>query len=255
MRRSKAQTVQRALDILQVLLDNNGEASLSEISRSSGLSISTVYRIVSVLLENGYIIHADGRGKYLIGAKFLEFGNVVKSALKIEDVARPFMQKLQQLSNESVHISRSHGTEMSYLEIIHTSQILRVVPVIGTKVPLHCTAAGKVFLAQLGKADRQKLFEKGKPLKSYTKNTITDINELNKQLEIVKRNGVAIDGEECVPGITDVAAPVIDSDGNLAACIGIFIPSPRATKKKIASLVSMVKKSALEISHAIGYRE
>jgi DNA-binding IclR family transcriptional regulator len=77
---------------------------------------------------------------------------------------------------------------------------------------------------------------------------------LNKQLEVIKKDGVDIDREECVPGITDIAAPVIDSDGKLVVMIGVFIPSPRATKKKIASLVPMVKDTALEISHAIGYR-
>jgi IclR family KDG regulon transcriptional repressor len=253
MRSSKAKTVQRALDVLQVFLDNKGEASLSDISESIGLSISTVYRIISVLRENGYIIHGDSRRKYLIGTKFLEFSSIVKSTLKIEDVARPFMQELQQLSNESVHISRSSGTQMSYLEIIHSSQVLRIVPVIGVKAPLHCTAAGKVFLAQLGKKEFERLFKRGKRLESHTSHTITDIDELSKQLEKVRAEGVAIDREEYVLGVTDIAAPIMDSDGKFVACLGVFVPSPRATNKRIAALVSMVKDCALEISRALGY--
>jgi len=79
----------------------------------------------------------------LIGTKFLEFSSIVKSTLKIEDIARPFMQNLQKLTNESVHISRVQGSQMSYLEIIHSSQVLRIVPVIGVDAPLHCTAAGE----------------------------------------------------------------------------------------------------------------
>jgi IclR family KDG regulon transcriptional repressor len=254
MRNSKAQTVQRALDILQVFIDHKGEASLADISKSSGLGTGTIYRILSVLRKNGYIITGDSRGRYLIGTKFLEFGGIVKSTLKIEDVARPFMQKLQKLINESVHVSRVHGYQMSYLEIIHSSQVLRIVPVIGVEAPLHCTAAGKVFLAQLGSDEFGKLFKKGKRLQSFTNNTITDIEALKKQLERVREDGIAIDREECVPGVTDVAAPIMDSDGKLAACLGVFIPSPRATEEKIASLIPMVKSFALDISRAIGYR-
>lgn len=254
VRSYKAKTVQKALDVLQVFIDSKGEVSLSDISKSSGLSAGTIYRILSVLRKNGYIIPGDNRGKYLIGTKFLEFSNIVKSTLKIEDVARPFMQKLQQLSNESVHISRSNGTQMSYLEIIHSSQVLRIVPVIGVDVPLHCTAAGKVFLAQLERKEFERLFKRGKRLESYTSNTITDIDELSKQLEKVREDGVAVDREECVPGVTDVAAPIMDSDGKLVACLGTFLPTPRATDEKIAMMISMVKDCALEISRALGYR-
>lgn len=254
MRSSKAQTVQKALDILQVFIDHKGEVGLSDISKSSGLSAGTVYRILSVLRKNGYIIPGDSRGKYLIGTKFLEFSSIVKSTLKIEDIARPFMQNLQKLSNESVHISRVQGSQMSYLEIIHSSQVLRIVPVIGVDAPLHCTAAGKVFLAQLSEEKFNKLFKRGKRLESYTSNTITDINELKKQLERVREDGVAIDREECVPGVMDVAAPIVDSDGKFAACLGVYVPTPRATDEKIASLIPMVKNCVLEISRALGYR-
>jgi IclR family KDG regulon transcriptional repressor len=254
MRSSKAQTVQRALDVLQVFIAHEGEVSLSDISKSSGLNVSTVYRIISVLRKNGYVIPGDSRGKYLIGAKFLEFSSIVKSTLKIEDLARPFMQNLQKLSNESVHISRVQGYQMSYLEIIHSTQVLRIIPVIGVDAPLHCTAAGKVFLAQLSDKKFKKLFKSGKSLESYTSNTITDINELKKQLERVRKDGVAIDREECVLGVTDIAAPIMDSDGKLLACLGTFVPSPRATDEKIASLIPMIRNCALEISRALGYR-
>ena len=255
MRTSKAQTVQRALDILQIFIDHKGEPSIADITKASGLSAGTVYRILSVLRKNGYIINGGSRGKYLIGTKFLEFGNIIKNTLKIEDIARPFMQKLQKQINESVHISRIHGYEMSYLEIIHSSQVLRIVPVIGVGAPLHCTAAGKVFLAHLERSDLRKLLRKGKGLQSFTNNTITDVDELKTQLDRVREDGVAVDREECVPGVTDIAAPIMDSDGKLAACIGAFVPSPRATEEKIASLIPMVKSCALEISRALGYGE
>ena len=253
MRITKARTVQKALDILQVFIDQKGEVGLSDISNFTGLSFGTVYRILSVLRKNGYIIPGESRGKYLIGAKFLEFSNIVKSTLKIADVARPFMQNLQKLTNESVHISRVRGSQMSYLEIIHSTQVLRIVPVIGVDAPLHCTAAGKVFLAQLSDEKFNKLFKRGKSLESFTINTITDIKELKQQLERVREDGVAIDREECVPGVTDIAAPIFDSDSKFAACLGVYVPTPRATNEKVESLIPMVKNCALEISRALGY--
>lgn len=253
MRNSKAQTVQRALDILQVFIDHEREVSLSEISKSCELSVSTVYRIVSVLRKNGYVVPGENRGQYLIGAKFLEFNRLAKSTLKIEDIARPFMQNLQKLTNESVHVSRVEGSQMSYLEIIHSTQVLRIVPVIGVDAPLHCTAAGKVFLAQLSEVKLNKLFKKGRTLESYTSNTITDINRLKRELEKIREEGVAIDREEYVLGVTDIAAPIFDFDGKFAACLGVYVPTPRATNERIVSLIPLVRNCALEISRTLGY--
>ncbi len=253
MRNSKAQTVQRALDILQVFIDHEGEVSLSDVSKSCELSVSTVYRIISVLRKNGYVVPGESRGQYLIGTKFLEFSRIAKSTLKIEDIARPFMQNLQKLTNESVHISRVQGSQMSYLEIIHSTQVLRIVPVIGVDAPLHCTAAGKVFLAQLSEVKFNKLFKKGQSLESYTNNTVTDVNRLKKELEKIRDEGVAIDREEYVLGVTDIAAPIFDFDGKFAACLGVYVPTPRATNERIAFLIPLVRNCALEISRALGY--
>jgi IclR family KDG regulon transcriptional repressor len=251
---AKSRMVNKALDILQIFLDCKGEVSLADLANLSGLNIGTVYRITSVLREKGYIIRGNKRGKFLIGPKFLEFGNVVRGALKIEDIARPYMQNLQHLTDESVHISRPAGDKFSYIEIIHSSQVLRVVPVSGVKLPLHCTAAGKVFLAHLGKDKLERFFNKVKRLEPYTDNSITDVAELKKQLNIIRNEGVALDKEEFVLGITDIAAPIFSSDGKLIACLGIYVPSVRATKEKIKSLVPMIKKCSLEISQAIGFR-
>jgi len=105
----------------------------------------------------------------------------------------------------------------------------------------------------LSEEEFNKLFKKGKRLESYTSNTITDINELKKQLKRVREDGVAIDREECVRGVMDIAAPIVDSDGKFTACLGVYVPTPRATDKKIASFIPMVQNCALEISQALGY--
>jgi len=246
-------TLKKALNILQVFLDHKDQLSVPELSSLTGLNISAVYRITSVLREEGYLNRESNRGKYMLGPKFLEFCNLVRDMLKIEDLARPYMMKLHELIDETVHLAIWDGERVAEVEMLHSKQKLRVVPDANLDLPLHCTGSGKIFLAHMAKVELEKYLGKEDRLKSYTPNTITDHTELMTHLSIIKQEGITIDKEEYELGIVDIAAPIKSRIGRVIASLGILIPVSRATTRRVKELAPMIKDCALEISKALGY--
>jgi DNA-binding IclR family transcriptional regulator len=119
-------------------------------------------------------------------------------------------------------------------------------------LPLHCTGVGKAILAHLPEQELER-FLSSNSLDSYTPNTITDPDELKRHLIAVRQEGVAFDEEEKELGVSNVAAVIKDSDGNVVATVGILGPTTRLTRQKIRECVPIIKSHALKISRALGY--
>jgi len=247
------QTVEKALDILESFLKQEGEMGIAALSNLSRLNISTAHRITSLLVKRGYLNQRQKRGKYYLGPKLLEFGSIVKRRMKIRDVALPFLQELNKVVDESVNLAILDANEAVYIEQIESNYNLRIFTAVGNRVPLHCTGVGKVFLAHMGEAEVER-FLNSKALPYYTKNTITDFSQLKKTLLIVRREGIAEDDEEMEVGVRCVASAVKDCDGNVVAAISVSGPSARLSGKRVAELKLLVKRCGFEISRAMGYR-
>ncbi len=247
------QVVEKALDILEVFLKQEGEMGIAALANLSRLNISTAHRITSTLVKRGYLNQRQKRGKYYLGSKLLEFGSIVKRRMKIREVAFPFLQELNKAVDESVNLAILDANEAVYIEQIESNQNLRIFTAVGNRVPLHCTGVGKVFLAHMGEVEVER-FLNSKALPYYTKNTITDFSQLKKTLLIVRREGIAEDNEELEVGVRCVASSVKDCDGNVVAAISVSGPSARLSGKKVAELKLLVKRCGLEISRAMGYR-
>lgn len=247
------QTVEKALDILEVFLKQEGEMGIAALANLSRLNISTAHRITSTLVKRGYLNQRQKREKYYLGPRLLEFGSIVKRRMKIREVAFPFLQELNKVADESINLAILDANEAVYIEQIESNHNLRIFTEVGNRVPLHCTGVGKVFLAHMGEVEVER-FLNSKDLPYYTKNTITDFSQLKKQLLIVRREGVAEDNEEMEVGVRCVASSVKDCDGNVVAAISVSGPSARLSGKKVAELKLLVKRYGLEISRAMGYR-
>lgn len=247
------QTVEKALDILEVFLKQEGEMGIAALANLSRLNISTAHRITSTLVKRGYLNQRQKREKYYLGPRLLEFGSIVKRRMKIREVAFPFLQELNKVADESINLAILDANEAVYIEQIESNHNLRIFTEVGNRVPLHCTGVGKVFLAHMGEVEVER-FLNSKDLPYYTKNTITDFSQLKKQLLIVRREGVAEDNEEMEVGVRCVASSVKDCDGNVVAAISVSGPSARLSGKKVAELKLLVKRYGLEISRAMGYK-
>lgn len=244
-------TVEKVLDILEVCLNQEGEIGITSLADLSRLNISTAHRISSILVKRGYLKHEQRRGQYSLGLKFLEFSTAIKGRMRTKEIARRFLEKLHKAVAESVNLAILDSNEVVYIDQIESNQSLRIFTQVGNRVPLHSTGMGKIFLAHMREEEMDFLISKG--LGSYTDNTVTDPNQLKKQLVIAKREGVAYDEEEMEIGVKCVASPVKDWNGNVVAAVSVSGPSPRLSTKRMRELRPLVKSCGLEISRAMGY--
>jgi len=162
------------------------------------------------------------------------------------------LQELRQDIGETVHLVIRNGDQGVYIDKVETRQTLRMYSEIGNKIPLYCTAVGKVLLSHLGRDKLEKMY-KGKKLKKYTKNTITDWEEFFNELKRVRRQGYAVDNEEYEQEIRCVAAPVKNYEGQVIAAVSVSGPAFRITKEKVEEIAGKVKKKALLMSKRLGY--
>jgi len=247
----------KALNILELFWDHQEEMSLADIAEASGLNKTTVYRIVSTLLKRGYLKQRGERGKYSLGTVFLEFSGIVKRRTIIRDVSFPYLIELSRLVKESVLLAVWNGREGVFTETFHeTSHAngpLKVIPDEGITIPLHCTSAGKIILADMSEKDLDSYIE-SKQLKSYTPNTMVDINCLKDHLMIVRREGIAYDDEEYFLGVRGVASGLRNDEGEIAGAISVIGPSVRLTHAISRAMAMIVRSYALRISRELGYQ-
>lgn len=242
--------IKRALNILDLFLGHTESLSLDDMVTLSGMNKPTVRRMVSTLVECGYLKQTDR--KYTLGIKFLDFTGLAKMNNIIMPLANPHLLKLRERTNESVQMAVWDGMKVFLCQAFLAEHPLRVVPIEGTRLAMHATSLGKALIAEWPEEDLPKYFSN--KLDRYTPNTITDFNDLKKHLAIIKREGVAFDDEECYAGVRAVASVLRNSQGDVVGAVSIFGPSTRLSREKMMEAVAPVKECALDISRELGYK-
>lgn len=246
--KSPIQVIERMMKLLDVLSYYHDPVSLKQLALETGLHPSTAHRILGAMAVSGFVERADP-GTYRLGIRLLELGNVVKSRINIRDSAMPLMQQLHQRIGESVNLGVRQGDEIVYVERTSSGRsTVRVVHLVGARAPLHVTAVGKLYLVDDGAA-KVKEYAKRTGLPGYTPTSIRTLAALEKELDRVRRHGVAFDNEEIEQGLRCVAAPIRDDAGELVAGLSVSAPVERHNPEWAA----MVRSAAAEISAAIGY--
>ncbi len=236
------------MKLLDVLAHYHDPISLKQLSQETGLHPSTAHRILGAMTSNGFVERAEP-GAYCLGIRLLELGNIVKSRINLRDVALPQMQRLHGEIGESVNLGVRHDDDIIYVERTSSGRSsIRVVHLVGARAPLHVTAVGKLFLVEDGP---QKLrdYARRTALHGFTPNSITTLPALEKELERVRRHGVAFDNEEIEQGLRCIAAPVRDDAGELVAGLSVSAPAERYNP----DWVPLVKQAADAISGALGH--
>ena len=245
-------SLDRALDILERIIEHNKPLGITEISEGTDLHKSTVYRLVDTLCYRGYLTHDSETGKYKIGMKFFELGSRVINNLDLRTQAKPYLYELEDKTGETVHLGVLEETEMIYIDKVESRKTIRMESQVGKRVHTHNTALGKVTLAHLPEEDVEYIIDKA-GLPKYTENTITDEEELKSELEKVHDQGFAVDDEESEKGIRCIAGPIFGHDGEILAAFSISGPANRMTEAKIDDIQVIVQEYSLRISRAFGY--
>ncbi|HEX4927625.1 MAG TPA: IclR family transcriptional regulator [Burkholderiales bacterium] len=241
------QVIERMMKLLDVLSQHPEPLPLKQIAQYTGLHPSTAHRILSSMSADRIVDRVEP-GSYRLGMRLLELGNLVKSRISVRELALPLMRELHAQTGETVNLSVRHDDEIVYVERTSSGRsAMRVVHVIGARASLHTTAAGKLFLLEEG-AVRLREYAKRTGLAPHTKNSVTSLAQLERELERVRSEGWAIDNEEAEIGVRCVAAGIRDDAGRLVAALSISTPAERMKPQ----WGPLVKEMAARISAAIG---
>lgn len=243
------QVIDRMARLLAALAEHPEPLGLKQIAQYTKLHPSTAHRILSAMSADRLVDRVEP-GSYRLGMRLLELGNLVKSRISVRELALPVMRELHAQTGETVNLSVRHDDEIVYVERTSSGRsAMRVVHVVGTRAPLHVTAAGKLFLLEEGFA-RLREYSRRTGLAPHTKNTISAVQALERELERIQAQGWATDNEEAELGVRCVAAGIRDDAGQLVAALSLSTPADRMK----AQWGPLVKETADRVSSAIGHR-
>jgi DNA-binding IclR family transcriptional regulator len=243
------QVIERMFTLMDVLASKEEAISLKEISEKSGLHLSTTHRLLNDLATGRFVDHPQP-GSYRLGMRLLELGNLVKSRLNVRDAALLPMRELHKLIQQPVNLSVRQGDEIVYVERAYSERSgMQVVRAIGGRAPLHLTSVGKLFLA-VDDPQRVRAYATRTGLNGHTKNSLTQLPALERELSKVRQYGNAHDNEELELGVRCMAAGIYDDQGSLVAGLSISAPAERLEDAWLPKL----QAAAREISTTLGYR-
>jgi len=235
--------------LMDVLASREDAISLKEISEKTGLHPSTAHRILNDLTIGRFVDRPEP-GSYRLGMRLLELGNMVKARLNVRDAALAPMRDLHKQIQQPVNLSMRQGDEIVYIERAYSERSgMQVVRAIGGRAPLHLTSVGKLFLS-VDEPMKVRSYATRTGLNGHTKNSITQLPILERELSKVRQYGIARDNEELELGVRCIAAGIYDDQGKLLAGLSISAPADRMDEAWLARLQS----TAEGISQALGYK-
>jgi IclR family transcriptional regulator, KDG regulon repressor len=245
-----AQTVQRALTLLDVLACNRGRLRLSDLSVATGLNITTTSRLLSALARFGFVEREEQTGRYALGYRFLELAQIVLEQTPLPEIANPILAGLMEETGETATLCVRHDDEAIVIARAECTNPLRTVAQIGHTGPLHCTAHGKVMLAYLSDTELARILNRGMP--ALTDLTITSPARMIEELAAIRTRGYAIDPGERELGLVSIAAPVRDAADRVVATCGVSGSGQRM--RLVPALADQVTTAAARISGRLGHR-
>ena len=242
------QVIERMFALIDVLASGDESISLKEISAQTGLHPSTTHRILNDLTLGRFVDRPEP-GSYRLGMRLLELGNLVKGRLDVRDAALSPMRELHRLIQQPVNLSVRQGDEIIYIErTVSERSGMQVVRAIGGRAPLHLTSTGKLFLAH-DEPPRVRAYATRTGLAGHTRNSITQLPTLERELIRARQSGVAHDNDELEMGVRCMAAGIYDDQDKLVAGLSISAPADRLDDGWLPKL----QHTAQEISAALGH--
>ena len=245
----KINSVEKTIRILELLAEK-GEISVAEAAAKLGMNRSTCHRFLVTLRELGYVVQ-NHLSQYRLSFRIYELGMKVADRLQVRQIAHPYLQELSNLFNENINLGYWDNNEIVHLDKIDSTEILRIDPGIGSRVPAYCTGLGKAILPFRPDEELNSFLE-SVPLRAMTPNTITSKEELIRELETIRKQGFAVDREELSIGLRCVASPVFDYTNYPSYSVSIAGPSSRMTKEKITAIKEELKRVCRELSKNLG---
>jgi DNA-binding IclR family transcriptional regulator len=234
----------RVLRVFEAFTASQPRLTLSEISRRTGLPLTTAHRLVEDLVRWG-ALERDDESRYRIGLRLWEVGALAPRGLGLREQAMPFLEDLYEATHQVVQLAVRDGVEALYVERISGRGAVGVISRVGGRLPLHATGVGLVLLAHAPADVQERVL--AAPLKRFTERTVTSPRELRRMLATVRRTGVAVTDGQIELKALSVAAPIHDRDDSVVAALSIVIPSTEPA----APHMPAVRAAARGVSRAL----
>ncbi|QBC33709.1 IclR family transcriptional regulator [Pandoraea sp. XY-2] len=232
--------------------------TLSQLATRLSIPKATLMRLIEALEVCGYVSHVpDSRGSergLSLGPRAARLALVTLANNNFTRAARSLLRALVDRVGETVNLTALDGDEILYIERVETNEPLRMQMHPGMRVPLHCTASGKLFLSQMPVAERRAVLSR-LSLKRMTPRTITDVSLLEAELDRLAARGIGIDNEEFVRGMVAVGVPVraLD-DGHVRAVLAVHGPTARVTLEQLLALVPTLRETATALAPLLDWQ-
>lgn len=235
------QSVDRALDLLEILARSDTPIGVGQVAEMTGLPQATAHRLLRSLHLRGYVRHDSSR-KYSVGTAVLRLGDAVQRSLTRS--ARPYLSELVAYSGETANLAVLEGDDIVYVAQVPSPQALRMFTEVGRHVRPHSTAVGKVLLAAMPE-ERALAILRRTGLPRRTERTITDLDTFAEELRLARELGWAVDEGEQEVGVRCVAVPVPVTDGQqVVAAISLSGPAQRFAGGREPGLVERMREIA-----------
>ena len=244
-------SIDKAFDILEVLSDEKNELGITEIATKIGLPKSTAYRIISTMVNRGYV-NKSGNGTYRIGMKLIEAVSCYINSLELQTESRPYIAKITSELGLTSHLGVLDGDQVMYIEKMDIFSNVRMYSQIGARVHSYPCSLGKCLLSNYSAEDVRRIMKNCSFIK-FTNKTIGSVDELITELDKVRICGWAIDDEESEVGHRCIGAPIYDYRGDIIAAISASGSTNVFTKDRIEPVSKYVMEQALGISKSMGY--
>ena len=249
------QSIDRVLDILEALSAVPQGMLLTELSAKVGLHVSTTHRLVHMLLDRGYAMKEQETGKYRLTLRTFEIGSRVSSVWDLMSMAKPYLDDLASQSQEAVHLVERDGNGVVYLYKAEPfRQLVRMGSHYGLRNPMYCTGVGKSILALLPREEVDRIWN-SESITAFSPNTITNLEQMHRELAQIRQRGDAIDDEEHELGVRCMAVAIRNWQGKPIAAVSISAPASRMDAAMMERMLPKLQSAAGSISAMLGWKE
>ena len=246
------QSLERAFAILEAIAGSDDAVSLAELSRATGLHTSTTFHLIKTLVLLGYV-RQDEAKRYRIGPRLFMQAAGAFNEIELVNFATPHLKQLVEETGETAHLAVRADSGIAVIAKVDARSSIRTSERVGIVRPAHCTAIGKVLLAELPSDELETYLRTG-PFQAFAAKTITDPELLRAEIKRVAAAGFACDDAEFSEEVRCIAAPVRNYTRQTVAALGISGPLWRVTLPDIPRLSARVSAVAAELSRELGYK-
>ena len=246
--------IERALAVLDVFARERRKLSLDEITKLTDLSKPTVFRILSTLQSQKYVLLDKNDGRYRLGSVFLSLASSVLGSLNLGTITRPRLIELRNSAQAAALLGVLMEDRLVYLDKSYSQGPVRLADDIGwRRDPPNYGMLGMTLMAHLEPSEVDRLLVEY-PLAAYTRKSITDATLFRQRLDEIRLCGYAVEFEEAMEGVWGVAAPIWNSEREVVAAVGAALPMTVHSSERLAETLRLVKACASEISSDLGHR-